>query len=845
MSAVTQVLKTLLLSTLKLIFSRIPSLLSNMDSIQPRQMGIGSLAFGIFFLCTLICYAPVPVRILVYLGTISVIFYLDKCLSQAKYTNSQSQDESWELSGKTKPTISLDIDQGSLHSHAKITPKPQHQQCCQHDGGVGDKYQPKEPHVQRDQPGGSIPPSLSSKVSQNAFESLADASASVECQSPDVSDPASARGPIEPYADPSAATSQPKASLVHFKEKNEGRAGNRARIKIANKAKVKVETAVSSDAYHSLNSGIPGDATLENGDVDAADSLESKKPSPNNATAVGPELTGAQNSDKVLVDKQPVDPRVPETLGATGGSNTVQPDKGESNGEVINNLDSGPNASADILGGVEGGIKEFGKDIEENSGDVERDGENAMKNKQHEHTNVEGNTRKERKRSQDGGGADEDGGTTVATMLGSTKADAGANMASAEITATGETAIANDDAKATGSTACDGQAGQEAISKNSPAENLDVKPSGTQSPEATKSDGDENANNSSKLRGEQSYQTLGDSESFAAAKNAIKWDMPSNFPWVSFQTQHLLKRHKSQQSRKDRHCKLHKSHKHHKKQSLRHKKSFTEGETIVDANGGRVALCENGDILKEGPKVRLNEEIAMDFIAKHCPSITVPKVLRSEYGKYGRIYMTKVPGVVLSDVWLQFNEETKLRVCRDIWALVEEMRNVKRPEGHFPERKYVTMDGGYTFDPLLGVHDDPTPPLFNDQIFRERIEQRYLNAHQWESMRRSRCKKSPSLIPTSQQKVTREILHLPHCEKEVLTHGDLAPRNILVDPDTALITAILDWESAGWYPDYWEWAKILNPWNDPDWKCHMKATSPFKDQNWDVSGIMFARRLLH
>ncbi|PHH54414.1 Dentin sialophosphoprotein [Ceratocystis fimbriata CBS 114723] len=708
-------------------------------------------------------------------------------------------------------------------------------QCRQHDGGVGDDGQSKEPHVQQDQPEGSILPLLSSKVSQNAFENLADASASVEGQSPGASDLASARDPIEPCADPSAAPTQPEGSPAN--EKNEGQTGNRASVKITNKAKVGVETAVSSDAYCSPNNGIPGDAALENGDIDAADNVEPENTSPDNATAVGPELTGAQNSDKVLADKQPVDPQASETLEAAGGLNTIQSDQGESNGG-INNSDSGPDASADILGGGESGI-------EDNSGDAERDGENAPENKQDGQTNAKGNTNKEGKRTRDGGGADEDGGTTVATMLESTRADASASMASAEIPATGETEIAND-ANATGSTACDGKAGQEAISKNSLAEkSFDVKPSGTQSPEATKSDGAENASNSSELRRKPSHRTPSDPESFAAAKNAIKWDMPLNFPLASFHTQHLPKRHKSQRSRKDRHHKSHKSHKHHKKQSLKHKKSFAEGETIVDTKGGRVALCENGDILKEGSKVRLNEEIAMGFIAKHCPSITVPKVVHADYGKYGRIYMTKVPGVVLSDVWSQLNEETKLRVCRDIWALIEEMRNVKRPEGHFPEQKYVTMDGGYTFDPLLGDHDDPNPPLFNDQIFRERIEQRYLNAHQCKFMRRSQRIESPSLEPTSQPKVTREILHLPHCEKEVLTHGDLAPGNILVDPDTTLITAILDWESAGWYPDYWEWAKILNPWNDTDWKRHMKVTSPFKDQNWDVSGIMIARRLLH
>jgi aminoglycoside phosphotransferase (APT) family kinase protein len=44
---------------------------------------------------------------------------------------------------------------------------------------------------------------------------------------------------------------------------------------------------------------------------------------------------------------------------------------------------------------------------------------------------------------------------------------------------------------------------------------------------------------------------------------------------------------------------------------------------------------------------------------------------------------------------------------------------------------------------------------------------------------------------------------LPHSDVSVFTHGDIAPRNIMVD-ETYRITGILDWEEGGWYLDYWE-----------------------------------------
>jgi len=39
----------------------------------------------------------------------------------------------------------------------------------------------------------------------------------------------------------------------------------------------------------------------------------------------------------------------------------------------------------------------------------------------------------------------------------------------------------------------------------------------------------------------------------------------------------------------------------------------------------------------------------------------------------------------------------------------------------------------------------------------------------------------------------------------VLTHGDLQPRNIVVQGDK--VTGIIDWEFGGWYSEYWEYVK--------------------------------------
>jgi aminoglycoside phosphotransferase (APT) family kinase protein len=43
---------------------------------------------------------------------------------------------------------------------------------------------------------------------------------------------------------------------------------------------------------------------------------------------------------------------------------------------------------------------------------------------------------------------------------------------------------------------------------------------------------------------------------------------------------------------------------------------------------------------------------------------------------------------------------------------------------------------------------------------------------------------------------------MKHNHGIVFAHGDLHPGNILIHDGR--VAAILDWEMAGWYPEYWE-----------------------------------------
>jgi thiamine kinase-like enzyme len=59
-----------------------------------------------------------------------------------------------------------------------------------------------------------------------------------------------------------------------------------------------------------------------------------------------------------------------------------------------------------------------------------------------------------------------------------------------------------------------------------------------------------------------------------------------------------------------------------------------------------------------------------------------------------------------------------------------------------------------------------------------------------------------------------------HSHEILFTHGDISPRNIMVRDGH--IAAIIDWQYAGWYPEYWEFVKALKTANwRIDWPTHM------------------------
>ncbi|KAF4614606.1 hypothetical protein D9613_003391 [Agrocybe pediades] len=68
------------------------------------------------------------------------------------------------------------------------------------------------------------------------------------------------------------------------------------------------------------------------------------------------------------------------------------------------------------------------------------------------------------------------------------------------------------------------------------------------------------------------------------------------------------------------------------------------------------------------------------------------------------------------------------------------------------------------------------------------------------------------------------------------THGDLLPKNIIVNGST--ITGIIDWETAGFYPEYWEYARMHCYYHrTPGWESVLRRLFPAPPREDEIRAV--------
>jgi aminoglycoside phosphotransferase (APT) family kinase protein len=221
--------------------------------------------------------------------------------------------------------------------------------------------------------------------------------------------------------------------------------------------------------------------------------------------------------------------------------------------------------------------------------------------------------------------------------------------------------------------------------------------------------------------------------------------------------------------------------------------------TLHDMPGCLVTRQSDGAVIKRGRRVNIDEQAALALATQY--NLPVPRV----YGageKNGEpfIRMSFIEGEGLDSVWPRMTVEEKHSICQQLREILTTMRSIPCTTGSIGScsngkahdvRQYSSYDGGPYADEAA----------FNTELYFDLGDT------------------VPLPIRTALQKQIRSNHRI------VFTHGDLAQHNILVKDGQ--ITGLIDWETAGWYPEHWDYIKFFErPCKHRDWKDSAKDIFP-------------------
>jgi aminoglycoside phosphotransferase len=147
--------------------------------------------------------------------------------------------------------------------------------------------------------------------------------------------------------------------------------------------------------------------------------------------------------------------------------------------------------------------------------------------------------------------------------------------------------------------------------------------------------------------------------------------------------------------------------------------------------------------------------------------------------RFSYLLMTCVPGRPIGQMLDTMTDEQMKQAVIDLKEYVSQIRKIPNTTAEF---KICNFQGG-------GILDWRIPDSQREQLrFKTEADfNKYLTDPFWDDIRKRAA-------------VSHNIQH-----EIVFTHGDLNPRNILAE--NGKITGIVDWENAGWFPEYWEYTK--------------------------------------
>jgi aminoglycoside phosphotransferase (APT) family kinase protein len=229
-----------------------------------------------------------------------------------------------------------------------------------------------------------------------------------------------------------------------------------------------------------------------------------------------------------------------------------------------------------------------------------------------------------------------------------------------------------------------------------------------------------------------------------------------------------------------------------------------------------IAIIRKTFLAKYSPHASENEGFTLLFLERFT-NIPAPK-LYAMFRDGDNLYLVMElrPGIELKKIWAELGEREKGMIVKQLRKIVDEIKSVPRGTGGMYSNM---MDGALPIRLFWSEEGDPTitGPFANEREFNLAIAKK--SQSKWKGKTDKQERKSDF--------IARQLPSAFKDHKPTLTHADFHPGNILVDEIPSEegsnergfhVSGILDWEFAGWYPSYFEYAiAFVNfQWED-DW----------------------------
>lgn len=210
--------------------------------------------------------------------------------------------------------------------------------------------------------------------------------------------------------------------------------------------------------------------------------------------------------------------------------------------------------------------------------------------------------------------------------------------------------------------------------------------------------------------------------------------------------------------------------------------SYGKAAPVLNSLGGaKIVRLSRSLVLKSGTSVLASEGETMRYVMAACPEVRLPKVYRyfnvdnpsSYFGVEGYIVMDYVEGRYLDSCWDQLSQEARKDVVTQVAGMVNQLQSICSDSTG-------VLHGGISQGTWFG--DYGAGPFPTKVVF-----EKWMN---WKLAISKLCKRAAADVP--------DISY----NRFVLTHGDLSPRNLILDADNQVW--LIDWGCAGFCPPIFE-----------------------------------------